>query len=290
MLILKKTFYYVRKNCIQILPFAFVGGALLTVMFDYADFGEFLRKFFTGEIGDATFAEIFGSVSVMNFSHWAYTLVSFAILILLAILLSMQFAFIEKHMRIGKRTLNGIWRKINDNFTSTLGILVMYTALYEIWAVLTSAILFGFIQIFSGIAPAQYIFVVIVFAVMVFALLYAVHMFYLWLPCLQITGFRFYESLKYAYQLLSGIKKELIGTYAVFTGGTVLVVAGFTTLCSLAIKNGALAYVVVFFVYTILFTMFTVGQEVAYFEQDQMERADLHPPYQYKPIEKGGNR
>lgn len=290
MQILKKTFYYIRKNWIQILPFALVGGLLLTVMFDYVNFGEFLRKFFTGEIGDITFVEIFGSVSIMNFSHWAYILISFVILILLAILLSMQFAFIEKHMRIGKRTLNGIWRKINDNFTSTLGILVMYAALYEIWAALTSAIVFGFIQIFSGIAPAQYIFTVIVFAMMIFALLYAVHMFYLWLPCLQITGFRFYESLRYAYQLLSGIKKELICTYAVFTGITAVIVVGFTTLCSLAIKNGALAYIVVFVVYTVLFTMFTVGQEVAYFEQDQMERVDLHPPYKYKPIEKRGNR
>lgn len=191
----------------------------------------------------------------------------------------MELAFVEKHMRIGRRTLNGIWHKINDNFISSLGIIAIYLLIYEFWAIMTGAMMFAAISIFSSAPAAQYIFIVAIFGGMLFALLYVVAMLYLWLPCLQITGFGFYDALKYSYQLVSSIKFSLILQFAVslFLWGIILL--GVTAVCSIFIHVGAPAYAMAIIVFTALFMTFTVRQEVAYFDADQLERADLQPPY-----------
>lgn len=274
-----KTLKYIVKNFIYIIPFAVVAGALMAILFDYGAQGEFVGKFFSGNLNDISFYTVMRMLSIINLSSWQYALVSLFVIVVISVVLSMELALVEKHMRIGKRTLNGIWNKINDNLISSLGIIMLYLAIYEFWSVLTGAMMFASISIFSAVPAAQCIFVAAIFIGMLFALLYVVAMLYLWLPCLQITGFSFYDALKYSFQLIASIKFSLILQFAVSLCSWGIILLGTTAVCSIFIHVGAPAYAMAVIVFTALFMTFTVRQEVAYFEADQLERADLKPNY-----------
>lgn len=120
----------------------------------------------------------------------------------------MMMAWLEKHFRIGKRTFNGLWGKLNDNFISTCGYAILLLVVYEVWALLTSALLFFVSRI--GITAVAYSLSGGVFIIMHVVLLYVIGCIYLWLPCMQITGFRAMEALHYSYQLYAPVKGKVL--------------------------------------------------------------------------------
>jgi len=252
---------------------------MFTLSFNYGSYSATAVKFCTGNIGEITFYELISSLSVINISSWYFVLISLASVGAVAVALSMELAMVEKHMRIGSKTLNGLWGKVNDNFISTLFILIIMLAIYEVWAVLISAVAYAIISIFINIIVMQYVLVVLAFAGAVYGLMYVVSMMYLWLPCLQITGFRYYESFKYAFQILADIKGSIIISFAVNGAAFGVILTGVCFLCGYIIGNGVLAYALAFVMFTYLFAVFTVGQEVSFFEADGLERADLQPLY-----------
>lgn len=279
MKILEKTLQYIKKNLLHIILFVLVGGAMFTLSFNYLSFSTTAFKFFTGRIGDITFYEFVSSLSIINISTWYFVLISLASVAVVAVTLSMELAMVEKHMRIGSKTLNGLWGKVNDNFISTLFIIILMLAIYEVWAVITSAVMYAIISIFSSVIVMQYVLVPVAFIGAAYGLIYVISMMYLWLPCLQITGFRYYESFKYAFNILADIKGSLLISFSINGAVFSVVLTGvcFLSLCFMG--NGAVAYVVAFVAFTYLFAVFTVGQEVAFFEADGLERADLQPSY-----------
>jgi len=277
--ILKKTGSYILKNILYILPFGVVCGVMFGIISDPYATGDTAMKFFSGDISGIEFTMMFRSLSAINVSAWYYILISFAAFIAVALALSLQFAFVEKHMRIGKRTLNGIWHKINDNFISTFGMAGIYLAVYELWAALTAVLLYGCIRLFSIIAALQYIFVCVVFIGMVFVLMYIVQMISLWTPCAQITGFTLFEALKYSAELAWKVRWQQVAAYSIFVSLSVAIIMGFSLLSYAVPSVYFLTMFVIIAVFSVDTAFFTVGQEVAYFEADQLERADLIKRY-----------
>ncbi len=275
----KMTAKYILKNLLYVLPFMVVAGGVFTVMFDYSAFGHFIELFFTGRIGDVTFNTLMRAFSVINLSSWYYALISVVSLLVLVLAVAMEFAFVEKHMRIGRKTINGLFERINDNIISTASMVLFLLVMYQVWCVLTCAILYASLKIFEGAVAAQYVFSILIILGMLFVLFYLITMVYLWLPCAQITGFTTYESLKYSFQLVSNVKMRLVATFASFFGVAMVFALGFTAISYSWLHFGMFAYLIVFCVYAIMFGFFTVGQEVVYFDTDQLERADLLPSY-----------
>ena len=233
-----------------------------------------LTGFFTGK-PEVSFVDVFHAISVLNFRSWEAFLSGFAGVILMVLCVALMFAFIEKHMRIGKRTLNGLFSKLNDNLISTTGIALLYTAIYELWALITSALLF-FVFLPSNL-PIQYIFSVIVFFGMHFVLLYVVSIFYLWLPCLQITGFRAFEALRYSYQLVAPVKTRIIlGQWFSITVAEILL-----ALCCLFVPGKIAGFVLATALYAFMTAIFCVRMQVVYFDRAQLERADLKKYYHF---------
>ena len=146
---------YLFKNFWYIFPFALVPAVFLSFSLDKDAIDRLLTGFFTGK-PEVSFVDVFHAISVLNFRSWEAFLSGFAGVILMVLCVALMFAFIEKHMRIGKRTLNGLFSKLNDNLISTTGIALLYTAIYELWALITSALLF-FVFLPSNL-PIQYIF------------------------------------------------------------------------------------------------------------------------------------
>jgi len=166
-----------------------------------------------------------------------------------------------------------LWSKLNDNFISTFGYTVLFLTIYEMWALITSALLF-FVSLIPNVI-AVYITAGLIFVAMHVVLLYAVGMIYLWLPCMQITGFPMVEALQYSYQLLTPVKWGILGGQIL----ALLATEGLIALCAIYLPNFIIFTVWTTLLFTVLLLFYCVRMMIAYFDRDQIERADLRRYY-----------
>ena len=265
---------YVFKNFFYIFPLALLPALFLSFSLDKDAISRVLTSYFTGE-PSASVPDIFRAVSIFNFRSLKAFFAGLAGVVLMVLCTALIFAFVEKHMRIGKRTFSGIFSKLNDNLISTCGICLLYVLLYEVWALITSALLF--LVMIPETVGVVYVLSVIVFFGMHFVLLYIVSIFYLWLPCLQITGFRAFEALRYSYQLVSPVKKNIVfGQWISVTLAEVLL-----GLCSLFVPGRVAGFALATVSYALMTAIFCVRMQVVYFDRAQLERADLKRYYHF---------
>ena len=265
---------YILKNFWYILPFSILPALFLSLSIDKFAIQKVLTDYFTGKPG-GSFPIIFRAVSVFNFRDVGAFFAGLAGIVLMVVCVSLMLALIEKHMRIGKRTYNGIFSKLNDNLLSTCGICLFYVLIYEVWAVLISALLFLAYLVENVVAV--YILSVIIFFSMHFVLLYVVSLFYLWLPCLQITGFRAFEALRYSYQLVAPVKMRIVfGQWISVTISEILI-----GLTAIFVPMRGFSFAAAVVLYMFMTVMFCVRMQVAYFDRAQLERADLKKYYHF---------
>ena len=214
------------------------------------------------------FAHIFRAISVLNFASAQSFVFGILGIVGMIVFVALIMAFLEKHMRIGKRTFNGLLYKLNDNFMSTCGYAFLFLAIYEIWTILTVSLLFFVTRI--SVAVLAYIFGIIVYLGMHVLLIYAISGIYLWLPCMQFTGFRALEALHYSYQLVAPVKQGiLLGQLTCLFAAEVLI-----CLCVILTPNSITFTVWTTVVYAILLMVYCVRMQIAYFDRDKIERAD----------------
>ena len=260
---------YMFKNFIFVFLFALIPSYFFAMTVD-TDNARVLTQELISADGGVTFAGLFTFFSPVNAGGWPYALVCLAAL---AVSLPFLFGFIEKHMRIGKRSFNGAFSRLNDNIVSSFFVTLLYCAIYELWSLVTAAVLYAFGALVLN-AVGVYILSLLFFIGLIYALLFVVSVFYLWLPCLQITGFRAYDALRYSYQLVSNIRGKLILAQALSLL-TANIVVGLS-----AIYLPALPFqIITFVVFLLLFAEFCVRMEVAYFETENLDREDLLRSY-----------
>ena len=265
---------YVLKNFIYIFPFAVIPALFLSFSTDEAAMIFVLGNFFSGQINAWDFSNLFRAISVLNFASWQA--IAFGLFGIVAIVLcvSLMMALMEKHMRIGKRTFNGIFSKLNDNLLSTSGYTVLLLLIYELWSLITAALLY-----FVAMIPAPviaYAFAVIVFLAAHFALLYSVNIIYLWLPCMQITGFKAAESLYYSNQLAAPVRSRILLGQAI----CLFVMDALIYLCVLFVPNPFAFRLLTMLLYAFVIMIYCVRMQIAYFDLDHIERADTAKYYQ----------
>ena len=267
-----KSLKYVFGNLGYLVLFGLFPAVFLAYSLDTATVGAILKDYFSGS-PYAGFSDIFHAVSIFNFHSVSATLADILGFALVVACVAMMMAYMEKHMRIGKKTWNGLFSKLNDNLLSTLGIAVLFSALYELWALITSALLLC--ATYIGSKTVIYITSVIIWCVTEIALLYVVSVFYLWLPCVQITGFRAFEALSYSYQLVSGVKWTIV--WEQFLSMTVSEIL-FGVIC-IFVPWAWLRLLLISVVFAGLILVFVTRMQVAYFDRAQLERADLKKYY-----------
>lgn len=268
----KKSLKYVFGNFGYLILFGLFPAVFLASSLDVATLSKVFRSYFTGN-PHAEFYEIFHAVSIFNFHSPLAVLAQIVGVLLVVFCVSLMMAFIEKHMRIGKRTWNGMFAKLNDNLISTGGMTLLFAAVYEVWALVVSALLFLCNAIDSR--TAVYVSTIIVFYGMHVVLLYVVSVFYLWLPCFQITGFRPFEALRYSYQLMGKAKWRVIGEQFF----SLVIAEALLAAVSIFVRG----YFAVFALATIVFAgmilIFVARMQVVYFECAQIDRADLEKKF-----------
>lgn len=264
---------YVFKNFIYIFPLAILPAFFLSVSVDEGAIINVLNAFFSNELSAWTFSDLLCAISVLNFGSWRSAVFGVVGTIFIVPCVALLMAFLEKHFRIGKRTFNGLWSKLNDNFLSTCGYGILFLTIYELWSVLTAALLFFLSRI--SVAVVAYIIVVVAYLAMHVALLYVIGMIYLWLPCMQITGFRSIEALQYSYQLVTPVQWKILGGQMF----VLLCAEGLLCLCAVFLPNALVFTILSTALYAIVLMVYCVRMEIAYFDRDHIERADLRTYY-----------
>lgn len=150
---------------------------------------------------------------------------------------------------------------------------MLFAAIYELWALITSALLLCV----TFIASKTVIYAVsaAVWIGMHIALLSVISLFYLWLPCLQITGFKSFEALSYSYQLASGAKRTFVWEQFLSMAVSEILFGA----VSIFVPWGWLKLVLNTAVFAGLILLFVTRMQVAYFDRAQLERADLRKYY-----------
>jgi len=263
---------YTLKNFIYLFPFAILPAWFLALSTDQHAIFCALETVFSGRVNDFHFAHLFQALSIINFATGASVIFGIASIITMIVCGALLFAFLDKHMRIGKRTLTGIVSKLNDNLISTAGFVLLLLGIYEIWALITSGLMYVFSLI--PVAGLASMFTVGTFLFMHVVLIYVVGRIYLWLPCMQITGFRAFEALSYSQYLVEAFKWKLLAVQLV----VLLFVEGFIYLCVLSPYTWLFTLLTTI-VYTFIIMLFCVRMMVAYFDREQIERADLKKYY-----------
>ena len=261
---------YIVKNICFLLPFSVVPAIFLALSLDYTEIGTLMRGFFTGN-ARLPFLGYFRTLSLVRIDSPLGGIFSALAVVALVIFSALLLSFVEKHMRIGKRTLSGLWRRFVNSLATVTVVALVYVILYELWALLFSALLFWLSTI--PITAVFYLLFIVAFLFFTYALLFLVTVFYLWLPCRQMTGFGFYDAFLYSYRLMVGIRWNLILSYLV-SFVAALLVFGVSALLPEAVFR-CIAVVV----FALLFLSFCVRMEIAYFRVDKLDREDLLHSY-----------
>ena len=260
---------YIAKNFWYILPFAIIPAFFFAFSVDKEAIYCALEIFASGDLRGFHFAHLFRAVSVLNFASWQAIVFGAIGIVVLVFCVAMMLALLEKHMRIGKRTYNGLFSKLNDNILSTTGYTLLIVLIYELWSLILSALLFFFSRI--TIMPIAYTFSIFGFLGMHLLLIYVVGAIYLCLPCMQITGFKSLEALQYSYHLVSKVK------WRILIGQIVLLLLAEFLVCTIAVfMPSEIVFILVSTaLYAILIMVYCVRMEIAYFDRDNIQRADL---------------
>ena len=265
---------YVVKNFLYLFPFALIPALFLALSMDGEAIVCVLKTLSEKNTRELHFEHIFRAISIFNFASWDAVLCGILGILSMLFCGALMMALMEKHMRIGKRTFNGVFAKLNDNLIPTGGYLLLLLAIYEIWTLVLSALLF-FISRFGTFYVAFPI-MAIVYLAMHGVLLYGISIIYLWLPCMQITGFKAGEALYYSNQLASPAKNKIFFGQIFF----ILFAEAAICLCT-AFASSALGLAVLSTVlYSFMIMIYCVRMEIAYFDLDNIERADLVKYYQ----------
>ena len=266
---------YVAKNFYYIFPFAILPAFFFSLSTDEKAIFTVVEKLLSARIGVWSFKNLFRAISFLNFASLKSIAFGFIGVVAMVLCGALMMALLEKHMRIGKRTFNGVFSKLNDNLTSTIMYVLVLLALYEVWALIATTGIFLLARI--PIKILAYILTCAFFVVMNALLLWTVSFFYLWLPCMQITGFRSLEALVYVNRIASaGSKLRILISQLV-----VLLFAELTIcLCAYLLVADFVAFTIVTTVlFSIMIMIYCVRMEVAYFDVDHLERADIKKYY-----------
>ena len=261
---------YIFKNLWFVLPFAVMPAVFLALSVDFSGVCVLARSFFTAEL-ELGYTDIFRAWSFFRFDSALGAVYSVLAIVCLVVFTCLLLAFVEKHMRIGKRTMSGVLSQFRAHIWAFIGITLLFTVVYELWAAVLSAVLFA-VSAIDAKALACVLFVFVSLAFM-FALLFLISMFYLWLPCMLITGFGAYSALLYSYRLVMGVRWKLILSLLITYAPCFILIVG------LSFGPAWLAGIIAFAVFMFAYLSFCVRMVSLYFETDKLDREDLLRSY-----------
>jgi hypothetical protein len=145
--------------------------------------------------------------------------------------------------------------------------------MYELWAVIVSAVIVMAEIIFSG-TVVLYI-VCLLIAIIFFMLLFMIMgLFVIWLPCILITGFNYSEAFVYSVSLMSEHKTKVsISLFLPY------ILCNFIAVIAQFIIGNTAGFIVLIFAFLLYFIYYTSLMFVIYFYLTNEKREDLKKKY-----------
>jgi len=263
---------YIIKNFVFLFPFAILPAVFLTLSMDGGAIRKFVFALFDGT-PNVGFVNTFSAFSILRVDSWLGLVYDVLAILTTSVCAALMLSLVEKHMRIGKRSLSGAFSLIGGNLAFAFALTLLYTALYEVYSLLTAAALYCIGNLVK-IAAVAYVLDFLAFALLTGVLLYCATIFFLWFPCRQLTGFSSYESLRYAYQLMLNVRGRLFLAFLLSFACSVAVVGA-----AAALLHPYWCAAVGFVIFYFLFLSFCIRMETVYFAADRLDREDLIRSY-----------
>lgn len=261
---------YIVKHIWFVLPFAIIPSLFIALTINFSAISDFFGGLFTGT-HVTNFSDIYSVWSLIGFDSALKIVYGVCAIVTTVVGVELLLAFVEKHMRIGKRTLSGLVEQLSGHILPVIFIILLSFVTYEVWALILSAMLYAVASLSSAVAVAllSFFIIIVFFAIMV----YVISIFYLWLPCVLMTGFGPYHALLYSYQLVVVVRGKLIVSILTSFIPALLLLLGISFLPTFV------ATILGFIIIVALFLSFCVRMETFYFETDQLDREDLLRSY-----------
>lgn len=264
---------YSIKNFIYLFPLSVIPAFFLSFTVAREELFTIFEKFMEQSLSSLSFTEIFHALSIFNFSSALSVIGGLIGFIALVLCVALLMAFTDKHMRIGKRTFNGLFSRLNDNLLSTFGYALLLFVIYELWSLVSSAL---FLLVAQLPFVAACVAIAALYLALHIALFYVIAAVYLWLPCMQITGFKPFEALRYSNILCEPIKGKLvIAQFIILILSEILIVASVLCLPQMEVASLIVATVL----YAFMIMIFCVRMQMCYLDRTKTERADLQQYY-----------
>lgn len=257
---------YIFKNLWFVLPFAVMPALFLALSIDFTAIEMFIKGFFKGE-AKISFVLTFRAFSLFRFHTALGIIYSVCAIFSVVVFQSLLLSFVEKHMRIGKRTLSGVFPQLKAQWLSVVGIVLFSFCLYELWALVLSAMVYTVSAL--GTRVVAYFLFVLLIVIFLAVLIYITTMFYLWLPCMQISGMRAYSALLYSYRLMVGVRGRLFLSFASS------LIPVFAALWASALLPTPATVAIAFLLLAAVFLSFSIRMETLYFRTDKIDREDI---------------
>jgi hypothetical protein len=262
----KDTLKYLKSNILLLLPCYIIAVLCLTLLINVEAYQTIAQSIGKGSVSDS-FIEWFKFFTLFNPDN-AFTIIGGIVAYVILILnLAFIHSLIDNHIRFGSRSIRSIASSFNINVVNSL----IFTILAMIFHVICGVILAAVMKTCELIpVNYSYVFGLLISAVLMVVIFFVCSLFLLWLPCVEITGFRKYEALNYSYALA---RQRVWKIFGAFTVPSIIIVA-----ISMAIGMTCpqvVSYIAMPLLVGLLFVYTAVMSYMAYADAEGIEREDL---------------
>lgn len=262
---IKQTLLYFKSN-VLLLPAIIAACALIPLVMDFTVYDAIAESFRYGLL-TPDFYTWFRMFFIFNLSGVHQAIISVLAYVGFTLLLGYVHSIVDKHIRFGMKSFKSILNGINGTAISCAGGTLLFFVCHAIVCSVMAAIMSTFCLI-----QTPYAF--IVGAILCFGIsivsLFVMEIFFLWFPCLEITGFRAYEALNYSYSLCH----KSMGNIFVSIALPVLVISGITTALPFVI-NVYVTAIIVSALLGLLVIYLAVLEYIIYVNEEGITREDL---------------
>lgn len=256
---------YIKNNIIILLPSLAVAIVAFGMVIDYPSAERVVLSFSDGRVTSEFYAW-FAMLMPFNANGWVNVILSIVAYVALVLDVAFIHTMVDKHVRFGSRSFRSVLSGYTINFIYGLICMAVVIVALLVLFLIEAAIMATF-----ALASA-YVFVAgaaICVLMTLFFLFVAAH-FYLWLPCAEVTGFRWGESLNYSYAKARQVRWK---NFAALTLPLVAALA-ITILCGVFLGEAG-AIVAGGISFGCAYLLIVVASYLSYADTEGIEREDL---------------
>jgi hypothetical protein len=238
----------------------------VALLIDTNAYNTILGSVSEGKIS-GSFTEWFYFFILFNPSNVFTIIAGLAAYIVLILNLAFVQSLVDNHVRFGSRSIRSIASSFNINVVNSLIFAIFALFIHYLNGVIMAAIMKT-----CEVIPIAYSYIIgIVLCVLLIVFIFFVcSLFLLWLPCVEITGFKKYEALTYSYALA---RQRVWKIFAAFSIPVIVIVGISVAVCMTCIA--AVSYIVVPLLIGLLFIYTSILCYMVYVDAEGIEREDL---------------